>query len=124
MHFANRESWIDPCPTIFPGPSSFAPAIRLKEVHRQLNGNARALLVTGPDEHQYALKMIHHSYTVRMRASEALAGLLASRMGLPIAAWQPMIVENEIANCWPGFRSAPGGVATCGVLRFPMRHAW
>jgi len=98
-------------------------SIRVQTVHRRLNGACQSLLVTGSDGQLYALKMIHPAYTRSMRASEALAGLLASRIGLPVAEWRPMIVRDEVA-CWnPDFRfeSAVGPVVPKADLSYGSR---
>lgn len=75
-------------------------AVHLQTVHRRLAGRCRALLVTASDGYQYALKLIHPDCTPSMRASEALASLLASRLGLPVAEWAPIVVEGHLKRCY------------------------
>lgn len=70
--------------------------LRLQAIHRRLRGDSRGLLVSGSDGGLYVLKMVHSRYTASMRASEALAGLLAARLGLPVAVWHPMQVGDAM----------------------------
>jgi hypothetical protein len=86
------------------GQASGRGYVQLDAVHGQLMGKCQSLLVTGSDGHHYALKMLHPGYSSPMLASEALAGLLASRLHLPVADWCPMIVGDEVSRWNPAFR--------------------
>ncbi len=71
------------------------------ELHRKLRGGSQSLLARGSDGRLYVLKMAGNPQGRTVLANEALASMLAQRLGLPVADWAYVRVSNELLDANP-----------------------